>query len=187
MGASVESTPYGVKGSTQETLILLNLLIPALVGALGIVVAALVTSKLAIRTYRAQKRIDRADSLLDQRQKANHRYLTAYRAYTSLYDFGPPPAENEKKRTEAVSEYWLAYSDLFQLATEPVLLAVTDFHNFAWMEVTDLTGEAYDQEFKRQYAAMIIEMRRDAYPDTAVFDEAEVLRKLPLPFYSRPS
>jgi hypothetical protein len=173
-----------VKGSTQETLILLNLLIPSLVGALGLVVAALVTSKMAVRNYREQKRIDHAASLLDQRQQANRRYLTAFRVYVSLYAFDPPPADNESKRIEAVGEYWVAYSDLFQLATEPVLLAVTNFHRKEWMGDTDLTGHAYEAEFKKLYAEMIIEMRRDAYPDTTVLDEAELIRELPLPFYS---
>jgi len=172
--------------TSQETLNLLNLLIPALVGALGIIVAALATSKMAISTYREQKLIDRADSLLTRRQKAAQRYQSAYRGYVSLYDFDPLPAENDEDRIKAIIEYWHAYTDLFYIASDSVLSAVAAFHKLAWMVDTDLTGEAYDQEFSDLYATMTDAMRKDAYPGTAVMYEVDLLQKLPFN-YSPPS
>ena len=66
----------------------------------------------------------------------------------------------------AHEEYWVAYSDLFPLASDAVLLAATNFHKFAWTGDTDLTGEAYDQEFKRVYATLIVEIREEVYEAT---------------------
>jgi hypothetical protein len=151
--------------------------IAAIIGAVSAVGVAVVTALFGIVTYRQQKRVDR-ESYVDQkvtdrkvelrnrRMKEYERYLTAYRGFSSLYDFDPPPAENDEERIKAINEYWLAYSSLFQLASDSVLLAVTAFHKLAWMGDTDLTGEAYDQEFKHLYAAMIIEMRKDAFEQT---------------------
>jgi len=68
-------------------------------------------------------------------------------------------AEDEKRR----KEYWEAYSSLFQVASDSVLLAVTEFHKFAWMNDPPLTGEAWDEKFKELYATMIFEMRTDAF------------------------
>jgi hypothetical protein len=55
---------------------------------------------------------------------------------------------------------------LFPLASDAVLLAATTFHKFAWTGDTDLTGEAYDQEFKRMYATLIVEIREEVYEAT---------------------
>ncbi len=74
-----------------------------------------------------------------------------------------PPAGNSKERSEAVKEYWLAYGSLFQIASDPILLAASDFHKVAWIQDTNLIGEAYNQEFKNLCAKMIIEMRKDAF------------------------
>lgn len=55
---------------------------------------------------------------------------------------------------------------MFQIASDPVLLAATDFHKFAWIQDTDLSGSAYRERFKDLYATMILAMRKDAFEAT---------------------
>jgi hypothetical protein len=139
--------------------------------------------------YADQKRIDREIELRDLRMKAYERYLKAYRGNTSLYDFAHIPAKDSPVKIKAVNEYWLAYSNLFQIAPDPVLLAVAQFHKLAWMEDTDLWGEAWNKEFKRLYAKMIIEMRRDAFKktefETTELEQELVEERLPFDFSPR--
>jgi hypothetical protein len=142
---------------------------------------AFVTAVLGLVSYLYQKRTERKVELRNRRMKEYERYLTAYRGYTSLYDFNPPPADNSEDRIKAINEYWLAYSNLFYIASDSVLLAVTNFHKLAWMGDTGLTGEAYDQEFKHLYATMIIEMRTDAFEKTELRKE-KVEQRLPFNF-----
>jgi hypothetical protein len=131
--------------------------------------------------YAAQKKTDRGIELRNQRMKAYDRYLAAYGRNTNLYDAtGDRPADDSPEVIASLDEYWLAYRSLFQIALDPVLLAVTDFHKIYWMHDTDLTGDAYFQKFKSLYAAMIIEMRKDA------FEETELPKKIVeerIPFY----
>ena len=156
----------------------MSVLIPILLAVIPAVVAALI----GVVTYRNQKRTDRQLELTNLRMKGYERYLTAYRGYTSLYDFDPPPADNDEDRIKAINEYWLAYSNLFQIASDPVLLAVTDFHNLAWMkQPPELTDEAFDEEFKDLYAKMIITMRKDAFEETELKKE-RVAERLPFNF-----
>jgi hypothetical protein len=135
----------------------------------GGVIAAIITAMyqlFATMSARQSQQIDRMIELQNRRRDAYQRYLAAFNGYSSLFDLYPPPAESSKERIEAVKEYWLAYGSLFQIASDPVLLAASDFHKVAWVNDTDLTGEAYDQEFKTLYATMIIEMRKDAFERT---------------------
>ena len=62
-----------------------------------------------------------------------------------------------------------------------MLLAVTDFHEFAWLQKTNLRGEAWGQEFRRLYADMIIKMRKDAFEKTTL-DRQVVEQRLPFSF-----
>jgi hypothetical protein len=135
--------------------------------------------------YAAQKKTDREIELRNRRMKEYESYLTAFRKDARLYDYGRTPAEDSKEKIETVNEYWLAYGTLFQLAPDPVLLAVADFHKFAWLrEPPGVTGDAYDQRFKTLYAAMIIEMRRDAFEETEL--PQELVEEL-LPFNFSPA
>jgi len=167
---------------------MLDLLVPALIGALGIIGAAVVTAMMATRSYRIQKRldrenyaaqkvIDRNDELLSRRGKEYQRYLSAYRRYASLYDFDPPPAHNSEQRIATVNEYWLAYSTLFHIASDSMLLAATRFHSLAWVQETGLTDEAFNEKFKDLYAKLLIEIRKEAYPGTEM--HKELLATLP--------
>jgi len=133
--------------------------------------------------YAAQKKTDRGIELRNQRMKEYDRYLAAFSRNTTLYDHGHSPADDSPEVIASVDEYWLAYRSLFQIATDPVLLAVTEFHKFQWMQDTDLTGDPYYQEFKRLYAAMIIEMRKDAFEETKLHKEIVEER---IPFYYDP-
>jgi hypothetical protein len=180
LARSTLKTEHGVVG--------LSVLIPILVAVVPPAFAAI----FGVITYRRQKRVDRQNyaaeketdrkiELRNRRMKEYERYLTAYRGYTFLYDFDPPPAENDANRIKAVIEYWLAYSNLFQIASDPVLVAVSDFHKLGWMQDTDLISEAYDEEFKNLYATMIIEMRRDAFEKTDLQKEL-VEERLPFNF-----
>lgn len=155
--------------------------VAAIVGAGSAVTVAIVAALFGLNSYRNQKQIDRTVDLRNRRMKEYERYLTAFRRYSSLYDFDPPPAENDKDRIKAVNGYWLAYSNLFQIASDSVLLAVTDFHKLAWMGDTDLPEEAFDREFQRLYATIIIEMRKDAFEETELQTEL-VEQRLPFDF-----
>jgi hypothetical protein len=131
--------------------------------------------------YAAQKKTDREIELRNRRMKEYEGYLTAFRKDARLYDYGRTPAEDSKEKIETVNEYWLAYGTLFQLAPDPVLLAVAEFHKFAWLREPYVeSDEAYDRRFKTLYAAMIIEMRKDAFEETRL--PQELVEEL-LPFY----
>ena len=130
--------------------------------------------------YVAQKETDRKIELRNRRMQEYERYLTAYRKYSSLYDFDPPPAENSEDRKKAVNEYWLAYSNLFHIASDSVLLAVSEFHNWAWIEDPDITNETVEK-FKALYAEMIIEMRKDVSERTKLSRDV-VQDRLPFNF-----
>jgi hypothetical protein len=145
------------------------------------VLVAFVTAVLGLVSYLYQKSIDRQVELRNRKMKEYERYLTAFRSYTSLYDFGREPADNDEERIKAVNEYWLAYSNLFHIASDSVLLAVADFHKLAWVGETDLVGEAYDQEFKDLYAEIIVEMRKDAFQRTKLQKE-QMENNLPFNF-----
>jgi hypothetical protein len=151
------------------------------------VVVAVVTALLGMASYLYQKRTDMNVELRNRRVKDYDRYLTAYRAYTSLYDFGPPPAEDSEGRVKAVNEYWLAYSNLFYIASDPVLLAVTEFHQLAWMDSTAWNladkkkEEEFNQEFKTLYTTMILKMRHDVSEKTELKRDT-VEERLPFNF-----
>jgi hypothetical protein len=151
------------------------------------VVVAVVTALLGMASYLYQKRTDMKVELRNRRVKEYDRYLTAYRGYTSLYDLGPPPADDSEDRVKAVNEYWLAYSSLFNIASDRVLLAVTEFHQLAWMESTDRdladeeTEKAFNEEFKALYTTMILKMRHDVSEKTELKRET-VEERLPFNF-----
>jgi 8-oxo-dGTP pyrophosphatase MutT (NUDIX family) len=155
----------------------LSVLVPILVAVVPTVAAAL----FGLLVYRQQKKTDRKDELIHRRRKEYERYLTAYRARASLGDFDREFARNSPEVIKTESEYWLAYSSLFQFAVDSVLLSVAEFHKFAWMRDPALTGEAWEQEFKSRYANMIIEMRKDAFEETRL-DKEQVEQHLPFNF-----
>jgi hypothetical protein len=90
--------------------------------------------------------------------KDYERYLTAYRDFVRLEVFD----EEESARTE----YWGAYSNLFQIASDPVLLAVTEFHRLAWKNSDSLEDDNWYRAFRQSYASMVVEMRKDAFEKT---------------------
>jgi hypothetical protein len=167
-------------------------IVVAIIGAIVTLVGIVLTAILTLRSYRQQKHIDRKEyaaqkdtdrriEMRNLRMKGYERYLTAYRADTSLYDFGHEPTLDSPVKKKAVNEYWLAYSNLFQLASDPVLLAVAEFHKLAWMWDTELKDEAFNQEFKHLYAQMIILMRQDAFEGTGLTHD-DVEKRLPFAF-----
>jgi hypothetical protein len=165
---------------------------------LGTILVAIFTAGFGIYSYRQQKRadnenyvaqkeIDRKIELRNRRVKEYDRYLTAYRAYTSLYDFGDPPAEDSEDRVKAVNEYWLAYSSLFNIASDRVLVAASEFHELAWMDATDKdladkeSEKPFNEEFKERYATMILKMRHDISEKTEL-DRDTIVKRLPFNF-----
>ncbi len=143
----------------------------AYIPTLGTILVAIFAAIFGIYSYRQQKRvdnenyvaqkeIDRKIELRNRRMQAYEQYLTAYRKNALLYDRDPPPADDSEDVVKAVGEYWLAYSSLFQIASDPVILAVSEFHQFAWIEYPTASDEAV-QRFKVLYATMIMEMRND--------------------------
>jgi hypothetical protein len=151
------------------------------------VIVALLTALSGILTYVYQKRTERKIELRNRRVKEYDRYLTAYRAYTSLYDFGDPPAQDSPERIKAVNEYWLAYSNLFNIASDRVLLAASEFHELAWMDVAEKnladeeTERAFNEEFKKRYTTMILKMRHD-FSEKTELDEDKIAKRLPFDF-----
>src|SRR5215217_3969599 len=107
-----------------------------IVPILGSVVVAAFTAAFGIYSYSRQKRVDRENyveqkdtdrkvELRNLRMKAYERYLAAYREWSGL-------EEGSDEETKALHEYWDAYSSLFQTASDPVLLAATEFHALVW-------------------------------------------------------
>ena len=103
----------------------------AYIPTLGTILVAIFTAGFGIYSYRQQKRadnenyvaqkeIDRKIELRNRRMKDYERYLTAYRTYESLYDFGRTPAVDSKERIAAVNEYWISYGNLFHTIQDPV-------------------------------------------------------------------
>ena len=165
----------------------MSVYIPILVA----VFSAIATAIFGLWSYRQQKAIDRQNyidqkdtdrkiDLIHRRINEYERYLTAYRAKTLLLDFNRERAQQHPELAQELdpellnpewikveTEYWHAYSSLFQIASDLVLLSVAEFHKFSWIGETDLpAGEAWTQEFNRLYATMIIEMRSDAFEET---------------------
>jgi hypothetical protein len=186
--------PYFTNKLTKDILdmllwrIELSTLIPILVAVIPTVATALFglwsyrhQKQVDRENYVAQKETDRKIELRNLRMKGYQEYLTAFRANAALYDFPPFPENDDPARIETVQKYWLAYSNLFQIASDPVLLAVTTFHNFAWMEDTNLNPEDRKNEFKSLYATMIFEMRKDAFEETKLQKE-RVEQRLPFNF-----
>lgn len=83
-------------------------------------------------------------ALRNLRREAYQRYLKSYRKSSFL-----PPSltrlEEAQAQVAASEEYWVAYSELFTLASDAMLLAVTDFHEVAWVGDTDLSDEEWDK------------------------------------------
>ena len=142
---------------------------------IGTILVAVVTAIFGIFSYKQQKRedsknyveqkrIDREVDLRKQRIEDYERYITAYQKDTSLYDFDPRPTETSEAKLQARSEYWVAYSNLFQIASDPVLRAASDFHKFWWEY--DSTDEEQNEEIASLYAKMIMAMREDVSEKT---------------------
>src|SRR5829696_8765230 len=91
--------------------------------------------------------------------KDYERFITAYQNDTSLYDYDPRPTESSEAKIKARNEHWAAYSNLFQIASDPVVRAASDFHNFWWEY--DPTDEKQFKQFSALYAKMIMAMRED--------------------------
>jgi hypothetical protein len=147
-------------------------------------VAAVITAvyqTFSILSARYERRQDREIESRNRRREAYERYLTAFQDYSALWDpltsdsggtdtpFAYRKGNREEAETEiaqAANEYWRAYRGLFHVATDAVLSAVTEFHMFGWLQDTDLTDEAFEEEFRVRFAAVLIEMRKDAFVTT---------------------
>src|SRR5215211_3542124 len=149
------------------------------------VAVAFVTAVLGIASYVYQKHTDRKVELRNRRMQEYEHYLTAYRKFISLYDFDPVPADNSEDVIKAINEYWLAYSNLFHIASDSVLLAVSEFHNWAWIENPELTDETVGR-FNTLYAQIIIEMRKDVSEKTELSKDV-VESRLPFNFSTKRS
>lgn len=142
-------------------------IIAAIIGLISALLVVGLTAAFTLFTYPRQKHHDRENynyekktereaELRTRRMKEYERYLTAYRSYWALFDFGRSPAEDSKEHVAAANEYWLSYSNLFHIASDPVLRATSDFHQTGWIEDIDMSEEDQKQRFKRLYAEMII-------------------------------
>jgi len=139
----------------REEMLAVSVLIPILVA----VVPTIGTAIFGLWSYGQQRRVDREVDLRNQRRKDYERYITAYQKDTSLYDYDPRPTETSEAKISARSEYWIAYSNLFQIASDPVVRATSNFHNF-WWEYDPSNQEQFN-EFSALYAKMIVAMRVD--------------------------
>lgn len=134
----------------------------AYIPTIATVTVAVFTAVFGIFSYRTQKKTDRQVELRNRRVKEYENYLAAY-ANGAVWS----QENNSEEMDEAVrKEYWQAYSTLFHIASDRVLIAAADFHAFAWRAETNLTGEEWDRKFKELYATIIIEMRREAFEET---------------------
>jgi hypothetical protein len=153
----------------DQTLGLTSVLIPVL----GTFVVAIVTAAFGLRNYRQQREIDRKVELRNRRAKEYERYLTAY-ADVRRWD-----GVDDDKHEAANLKYYRAYHNLFQVASDPVLKAATEFHNsVAWGGEPHEAGEEYGKRFKKLYGRMILAMRKDAFEATEI-PEAVIVERLP--------
>jgi hypothetical protein len=171
----------------------------ALYPILGTILATVLAGVFGIISYRSQKDTDRAIELRNQRAKGYEDYLTAYHTWVRWTDAAAAKdatsardemakayaayASDEvaKHREKANFEYWLAYSHLFQIAADPVLEAVSEFHQFEWMGKTSLTGDDWNERFYELYAAMVFEIRKDVFEETKLPKDL-IQERLPFSF-----
>jgi len=146
-----------------------------LLPTLGTIIVAAVTAAFGIYSYRNQKETDRWVELRNRRMKDYDGYLATY------YHYRRWDGVDEVKTDKAALEYQDAYRNLFQVASDRVLMAATDFHDFAWRGNTSLTGDEYEERFRDLYATLILEMRRDAFEETRLPKDL-VERRLPWTF-----
>lgn len=153
-------------------------LIQGLIAAAGIIIGAVLTAMLGVRTYREQKRIDREnyrqqkdiDRQVDLRKRKEEEYLhylKAYEDYSRAKFLGQP-----EKLAEASAEYDAAINNLFLIAPDDVIRAVTDFH---W---AGIRTEQTSDKWKELCATMIITMRQDVF-DATKLSIAEIGDRLP--------
>jgi hypothetical protein len=136
-------------------------LIPSGAAFLGIVAAAW----LATMGYRSQKNADREAERVQSKAETYRRFLKSYHEYIEfdVYKTRGDPKFDEAKYEKAEDEYLAAFSDMCFTAPSKVLEKVYEFHSVAFVP-----SGAIEQveKRKRAYAAMLVEMRSDAFLTT---------------------
>jgi uncharacterized protein YxeA len=153
----------------------------AYIPTLGTILVAIFTAFFGVYSYQRQKRVDRDNyiaqkktdreiELGNQRMKEYARYITAYQTNASLWDTDSKPERNSKQVRDAQTEYWVAYSNLFQIVSDPVVTATSDLHQLWWWSDWDSMvpeqREEQGNKVKSLYAKMIAAMRMDVSEQT---------------------
>jgi hypothetical protein len=166
---------------------ILSLLV-ALIGAAGGVLVAALTARFGLRNYQQQKKFDRDTELRKERGTAYNNYLNAYTEAQRWRGV----VGKEEKFTEALQAYSRAYNALFPIAKSEVLITITEFHEHTWLEgdnsfkevawlepsLSQKNWKEWVATWKRLYASMILEIRRDAF-DASGLSVASLGERLP--------
>lgn len=166
---------------------ILSLLV-ALIGVAGGVLVAAFTARFGLRNYQQQKKFDRDTELRKERGTAYNNYLNAYTEAQRWRGV----VGKEEKFTEALQAYSRAYNALFPIAKSEVLIAITEFHEHTWLEgdnsfkkvawlepsLSQKNWKEWVATWKRLYASMILEIRRDAF-DASGLSVASLSERLP--------
>jgi hypothetical protein len=166
---------------------ILSLLV-ALIGVAGGVLVAAFTARLGLRNYQQQKKFDRDTELRKERGTAYNNYLNAYTEAQRWRGV----VGKEEKFTEALQAYSQAYNALFPIAKSEVLITITEFHQHTWLEgdnsfkevawlepsLSQKNWKEWVAKWKRLYASMILEIRRDAF-DASGLSVASLGERLP--------
>lgn len=151
-------------------------IVTALIGAGSALVVAVLGGIFGFITYPRQKAVDRKEELRKERAKAYAEVLAAYAETERWYGV----KGQEDIFAEAFLKYSQAYSALFNVADNKVLNPATKFHEFVWVRApADLDDKQWEEKWRSLYAAMLVEMRDDAFIGQNNVKVNDIVQRLP--------
>ncbi len=121
---------------------------------------AILAAYVALGSVFLQRYFERRNDERKRKAEAYERYLKAF--------------WNSSMDEAAASEYQLALTNLYVTASDEVLKDAADFHKYMLQPNEDIDPSMA----KRLYAAMIAEMRRDAYLRATALSEEDISSRL---------
>ena len=141
---------------------IITAIVGGILGLAGAALTALVTAVVGLRTYRKQKQVDRDEELRKERAKTYTAYLSAY-AETERWR-GVQGRETEF--ADALVHYSSSYSAVLNIGSNKVFEPIAKFHSFVFLESNpDWDFSQWRTEYKRRYAAVLVEIRNAIVED----------------------
>jgi hypothetical protein len=123
-------------------------------------ITAIIAGYVALVSVFFQRYFERRNEERKRKAEAYERYLKAF--------------WNSSMDEAAASEYQLALTNLYVTASDEVLKDAADFHKYMLQPNEDIDPNTA----KKLYAALIAEMRRDAYLRTTALSEEDIGSRL---------